>query len=250
MPDVSEQDTSHLSGEHFAPKVTRRHSRIDWVGVEKCHLFFHGRFDGDLILNILLSSILDTHKAQTQLNLLVHDHALGVRASVHDVDLGDDANGSDTLGINPARHPETLLRGHISVGSDDAKNDGSGVANISFSHAASNLLNVFWLAWDRHESDSWQVNQSEVWACVGVHVQHDRVVYNVGIGTADFVSETDDRVSHLLEVGELLASELLGELSPWLGAFRLMVETELKGASRDETVASGQEIETNNRLEH
>lgn len=60
-----------------------------------------------------------------------------------------------------------------------------------------------------------------------VDVQDDGVVYDVSVRATDLVSEVNDCVSHLLEVGELLASQLLRELGPRLGAFSLMVETKL-----------------------
>ena len=93
--------------------------------VEKCHFFLHGSFDRYLILNVLLRSILDADKAQAKLNLLVHDHTLGIRSSVHDVDLCDDADGPDTLGVNSAGHSETFLYGHIRISCYDAENDRS-----------------------------------------------------------------------------------------------------------------------------
>ena len=102
MTNVSEQDASHFCGEHLTPKIARWHSRIDRMGIEKCHFLCHGLLDRDLILNVLLCSVLDAYKTQTKLNLLVHDHSFGVCASVHDIDLCDHTNGSDTLRIYPA----------------------------------------------------------------------------------------------------------------------------------------------------
>ena len=206
---MCEQYTSHLGGEHLAAEEAGRHGRIDWVRVEKGHLFLHGCLDTDLILDVLLRSVLDADKAQTQRNLLIHDHAPGVSASVHDIDLGDHTDGPDALGVNIARHAKTFLRGHISVGWHDTKNDRSRVTHISFGHLASNLLDVLRLAWDWHKSDTWQIDESQVGASVRVDVQDDGVVDDVRGRAAHFICEADNRVSHLLEVGELLASELL-----------------------------------------
>ena len=95
------------------------------TGAEGVSVFSNIKVSEYLILNILLRSILDADEAQTELNLLVHNHALGVRSSVHNVDLRDDTDGPDALGINSAGHSETLLRGHIRIGCDNAENDRS-----------------------------------------------------------------------------------------------------------------------------
>lgn len=55
--------------------------------------------DRDLINNIFLGSVLDTNVAQSQWYFQIHDHALSVSSSVHDVNLGDDTDGADTLRI-------------------------------------------------------------------------------------------------------------------------------------------------------
>ena len=93
--------------------------------VEETHFFLHRSLDRDLILDVLLCSVLDSDKAETKLDLLVHNHTLGIGSSVHDVNLGDDTDRSDTLGIDSASHTETFLCGHIGVGGANAKNDCS-----------------------------------------------------------------------------------------------------------------------------
>lgn len=85
---------------------------------------------------------------------------------------------------------------------------------------------------------------------MGVNIKDDWVVHDVGVRTTYLISQADDSVSHLIEVGEFLASQLLRELSPRLGALALMVEAQLKRSSRYETIASGQEVQTDDRLEH
>ena len=93
--------------------------------VEKGHFFFHSSFDRYLILDIFLSSIFDTHKAQTKLNFLIHNHALGIGSSVHNVDFCDHTHGPDTLGIDPTGHSKTFLCGHIGISCNYAENDRS-----------------------------------------------------------------------------------------------------------------------------
>jgi hypothetical protein len=63
--------------------------------------------------------------------------------------------------------------------------------------------------------------------------------------TTDLVRKLNNRVSNLSEVGKLYSSFLDRELSPWLDAFVLMVETQFKRASRHKTISSWQEVESN-----
>lgn len=53
----------------------------------------------DLINDIFLGSVLDTNVAQSERHFLITDHSLGVSSPVHDVDLGDDTDGADTLWV-------------------------------------------------------------------------------------------------------------------------------------------------------
>lgn len=85
---------------------------------------------------------------------------------------------------------------------------------------------------------------------MGVHIEHNGVVHDVGVRSTDLVSQFDDGVSDLLEVGEFDTLFLLGEFGPRLGALWLMVQTQLKGTSGHETVTSGEEVETDDGLEH
>lgn len=83
-----------------------------------------------------------------------------------------------------------------------------------------------------------------------VHLKNDRLVNNVLVGTAHLVSQVNNVVSHLLEVSELLALDLVGEDSEGSSSLVHMVETQLKRSSSDDTVTTGQEIKTHNRLKN
>ena len=94
------------------------------MGVKERHLFLHSGTNRDLVLDIFLSSVLYTNVTETELNLLVHDSTFGVGTSVHNVNLRDNTDSSDTLRVNSTSHTKTFLCGHISVGSDATKDDG------------------------------------------------------------------------------------------------------------------------------
>ena len=75
---------------------------------EEGSLLCDGLLDRNLIDDIFLGTILDTHESETELNFLIHDHFLGVGTSVHNIDLGDDTDGTDTLGVEVTRHLQTI----------------------------------------------------------------------------------------------------------------------------------------------
>ena len=77
-----------------------------------------------------------------------------------------------------------------------------------------------------------------------VDIEYDRIIDDVCGGATNFFCQLDNFVSHLSKVSVALSLDLLRKLSPGLGALRLMVKTKLKWASRDQTVASRQAIET------
>lgn len=217
--------------------------------VEEGHLLFLGGLDRDSVLDILLRSVLDSNESQTKLNLLVHNGALRVCASVHDINLRNDTDSSDALGVDPSGHSETFLGGHIGVGSDDTKDDSSGVGHVPLSHAPRDLLDIGGLTLDGDESNAWQIDQGQIWARVRVDVEHDRVVNDVSRGSSNLICQLDNLVSHLAKVGKLLAFGFLRELGPGLGALRLMVETQLKWTPRHETISSREAVETDDGFE-
>jgi hypothetical protein len=200
-------------------------------------------------LDIFLGSVLDSNETESQLDLLVHDHSLGIGSSVHDIDLGDDSHSSDSLGVQSLSHQQTLTGGHIGVGWHDTENNGSGVGTISLGHLSGDLGNVGWLTLDGDQSDTWEIDESEVWARVRVNIEDNWLIYNVGLILGDLISELNNHVLHFGEVSEFLTLALDGELGPWDVVLGLVMETKLKGTSRHDSITSGKAVETDDGLE-
>jgi hypothetical protein len=159
-------------------------------------LFLSDRLgDWNLVDDIFLSSVLNTDVTHTKWNFLVHDHALGVCTSIHDVDLGDYTDCSDTLRVELSSHLEAIRSCHIGVGWHDTKDNGSWVTNVSMSHGASNLFDVVGLISDSNTCDTWQIDKCQVWAGVGVNLQNNGLVNNVLVGSAKLVCEAINVVS-------------------------------------------------------
>jgi len=75
---------------------------------EKKLLFLDRFSDRNLVDDVFLSTILDTDVAETQCDFLVHNHALCVSSSVHDIDLCDHTHRANALRIKRSGHLQTI----------------------------------------------------------------------------------------------------------------------------------------------
>jgi len=216
------------------------------VRAKEVVLFFNGLLHRNLVLNIFLRSIFDAHKSETQVDFLIHNHALRIGSSVHNVDLRNHTNRPDTLCVNLSSHPQSVGSGHIGVGWHNAKNNSARIAHVSHGHVTRDLFNIVRLACDGDKSDSGQINERQVRARVRIYIQHNGVIDNSFGGTSDFVSKSDDSFSDFLEVGELFAFHFDGELGPGFGSLGQVIQTEFKRASCHNAVSSWQKVETDN----
>lgn len=104
MFDVSEQNTCQFLGKHITTEEAWRHGRVNRVGTEIHALLLNGLFNGNLVNNILLSSILDTNVTHFEGHFLVHDHPLSVYTSVHDIKLSQDTDSAETFRVEFTSH--------------------------------------------------------------------------------------------------------------------------------------------------
>jgi len=106
--NMNEKDLRQLFCQFEATESLWRHRGIDRVRCKIGLLFSESLVHGDLVDNVLLSSVFDTDVAETEFDLLIHDHFLGVSTTVHDVDLRDYTDGTDTLLIKCLSHLQTI----------------------------------------------------------------------------------------------------------------------------------------------
>jgi len=206
------------------------------VSVEVKLFLLDGILHRDLVDDVFLGSVLDTDETESELHFLVVDHALGVGTSVHDIDLGDNTDGSDSLGVKLTGHLEAIRGGHISISRDDTKNDGSGVGDVSVGHSLGDLLDVASLVSSGDTGDTGEIDEGEVGAGVGVDLQHDGPVDDVLGATGNLVSQLDNCVAHFLKHEELLVGHFFGKHSPRLLPVRKMVQSQFQRTSRDNTL--------------
>lgn len=106
--DVSEHDFSQLRRQNFCSKSASWHSRVNGVSSEVELFSLDGIPDRHVVNDVLLRSVLHTDVAESQRDILTSQHALGVGTFVHDIDLGQDTNGTETLGVELSGHLETV----------------------------------------------------------------------------------------------------------------------------------------------
>ena len=102
---------------------------------------------------------------------MTHDHVLGVGALVHDVDLGDDSDGPDTLGVKFPSKLKAVACCHICISWDDDEDDGSRLPAVLLNHVLCDLLDVLVLVRSSHRDtgDTRQIDECEIRACVRVN---------------------------------------------------------------------------------
>ena len=134
VSDMCEENAGTFCSKNFTTKITGRHRGVNWMRIEECHLFLHGGLDRDLRLDVLLRSVFHSYETKAKLDFLVHNCSLGVRASIHDINLGDDTQSPDALRVDSSCHPQTLLSSHIGISGHYTENDSPGVADVPLCH--------------------------------------------------------------------------------------------------------------------
>ena len=145
MLDVNEKNSWKSLGKFEATKVLWWQSRIDWVRCKESLLLCLSFGNWDLVYDILLSSVLYTNITKTEWNLLIHNHLLGICSTIHNINLGNDTDSTDTFLIKTTRHLKTIWVSHISISRQNSENNGTWITAVPCTHTSCDLLNVFWL---------------------------------------------------------------------------------------------------------
>ena len=99
MLDMSEENFGELSRKVTNTKQILRHGRVDRMSIEVEILLLNSCFDTDSIDDVLLRSVLDSNETKSERDILSFDHSLGISTFVHDIDFGNDTDGSNTFWI-------------------------------------------------------------------------------------------------------------------------------------------------------
>lgn len=162
MFNMGEKNFGQLWGKITNTKEGLWHSWINWMSVEEKLFFLNGLFNWNSINDILLGSVLNTNETKSEGNIFSFNHSFGTGTLVHNINFGDDTDGSNTFWIDLSCHLKTIRCGHIDVSWEYAQNDSSWIIYISVSHRSSNLFNVIWLIWTCHRNTS---NSRKIYKC-------------------------------------------------------------------------------------
>ena len=163
---------------------------IDWVLCEPSFLLLESDGNALGVENVLLVSVLHTNVSQSQWYFLAGKHLLSVSSSIHNIDLGDNTQGSDTLGVELLRKLESVGGGDIGVSRDNTKNDRSNVLSVSSTHALRDFLNVLVLVGPLHwnSGNTGEIDQGEIRTSVRIDVEDDGDVNDGTISSSNLVS--------------------------------------------------------------
>jgi hypothetical protein len=209
------------------------------VGAEVHALLLNGGLDGNLVNNILLSTVLDTNVSHSEGDFLVHDHSLGAHTSVHDIKLGKDTDSADTFGVELTSHLQTIGSGHIGVSRHDTEDNSTSVSHVSTAHIFSNLFNVLVLSGDSDTGNSRKINKSKIRASVREDLKDDRLVYDSFGFSTDLVGESLNGLSDFVEVSKFLSGDFFREHSPRLLLVVQVSKSHFKRTARHDTTSSG-----------
>ena len=171
-----------------------------------------------VVLDVELAAIDDADDAQLDGYDTSAEHVVGVRAVVHEVELGDDGERASTVGIGVARQLERLGRGEVGVGRRDGEYDRVGVVQVGEQHLAYLLLDVSRLVADRHLGHARQVDQSERDHSRREYLEYDRVVRDALVLASHALRLRFDFLPNLVEVREHFVLHVQ-ENAPLVGIF-------------------------------
>jgi hypothetical protein len=105
-------------------------------------------------------------------------------------------------------------------------------------HCTCNLFDVIWLIGNSNTSNTWQIDQSQIWASVRVNLQNNRFIDDIFVVSAKFVCEPINVVSDLWKICKLFAWDFFRENTVGFNIFRNMIKTKFKRSSGYDTITT------------
>jgi len=216
---------------------------------EETLLLSDSLFNRHRVLNIFLSTIFNTDPTQTERDVLAQQHSFSVGAAIHNVDFGNYTDSADTLGVKSASHQKTVRDSHIGISRNNTKNDSAAITHVSVAHGHGDLFDVVGLAGNGDFSDTRKINEGEVGAGMGVDLEHDGLVNDVGVVTANLIGKANNMLLNFFKIGEFLSGDLIRENSVGFLVEGGVVKTHFERATSTKTGSTGKEVKSNNRFE-
>jgi hypothetical protein len=160
------------------------------------------------ILDIQLAAIDHTNYSQLDRYDTSAQDIVGIRAVVHQVELGDDGESAAALGIGVARQLQRLRRREVRVGRGHGQDDRVRVVCVVEDHLADLLLDVDRLIAHGHLGQAGQVDQCECDHAWRVDLEHDGLLRDALVLACHAVGLGLDLRANLVKVGEDLVLEV------------------------------------------
>lgn len=198
-------------------------------------LLLNSCLHGNTINDILLRSVLDSDKSKSQLHIFTLEHTFSVGTFVHNVNLCDNTNSSNTLWIKLTGHLQTVWGSHICVGWQHAKNDCSWVTAVPGSHTFCYFFNhgILSINWD--SCNTRKIDHGKIWASVRINIENDWFINDILLLSTNLICQKVNCLFDLLKVGEFLIWYLF-KLCPRFNIFWSMIQSQFKWSSRNDTL--------------
>ena len=213
--------------------------------------------DRPALRDVLLAPVHHTDVSEPQRDNFASDARDGVGAAVHDVELGDDADGPFAHGIHELGQCECVGVGEVGVGGGDGEDEARFAFDVGEDHVSDAFLDVGWLVPDWDARDAREVHQGHGEDVRGANLEADLLVRDAFVVAGAPVGFALDLFADGFKLGEDLvwAVEELAPLHRRLVVVaRVMVrrvhELEHERAARADVGAARQEIAADERLEH
>ena len=125
---------------------------------EELHLARARLADGAALRDVLLASVDDADVAQSKRHNLAAKVRARVGTAVHDVELGDDSDGTLTVGVHHSAEGERVAVGEIAVGGRHREDEARIAFDVGEDHLANLLLDVGGLVTDGHAGDAGKIH--------------------------------------------------------------------------------------------
>lgn len=206
------QNVGQFFCQGVCPEEFRWECRVNWTCGKEFFFCFETFFNWDVVDDIFLASVLDTHVTISERNLLIFEHLTSIVTSIHDIYLSQASDRSLSWRVNFSHDLEGFTCSEILICWDDTQYYRPLFRNVSEGHVFGDVVDIAWLLSNWDGSDSRQVDNGEGGAWLRVHIQHDGFVDDLLALPADLVSDSLDVQSYLVEVGKSLFDALFDHL--------------------------------------
>jgi len=195
---------------------------VGGVVLEELALIIQGLLDALGGVDVLLATVDDGDVAEAEGDDTAGKNVQDVGALVHNVNLGEDSDGPDTLRVDLPGEVEAVRVGKIGVGGRHSQNNRVLLGDELDAHVPDLLLNVLGLALDGDLGHARKIDQGEVKHAGRVNLEIDRDGGHALVAIGDLVRVLDDLLPDLVKVGEDLTRPVQ-ELAPLVGFLALLV---------------------------